>query len=523
MNFSLYCIFTNQVQRHQRRALYTLGLWLFPVLVFAAGITINAPAAYLKASNTESSDKFGIVVAADGDTVVVGANGEDSDAAGIDGNQGNSIVNAQDAGAIYVYVRDGTSWRQQAYIKASNPDRFDQFGVSLDLDGDTLVVGAPFEYSNATGINGDQNNEEAFFAGAVYVFTRSGETWSQQAYIKASNTNGSDYFGWSVAISGDTLVVGAPQESSNATGVNNDQNNNSAANAGAAYVFTRSGNTWSQQAYLKASNTGAGDKFGDRVAIDGNTIVVGAFEEDSDGTGVDGTQNNDNADLAGAAYVFTRSGTTWSQQAYLKASNTDAEDRFGASVALAGDTVVVGAREEDSNARGIDGDATNNDADDAGAVYIFTRSNNTWSQQAYLKASNADGGDRFGNTAAILGDVLVVGAASEASNATDIDGVESNNSAANAGAAYVFTRDAGVWSQYAYLKATNTDSGDFFGGAVALSNNALVVGAIGEQSAATGVDNDLSNNDLSSAGAAYVYDALGDLIFGDGFESTSDL
>ena len=151
----------------------------------------------------------------------------------------------------------------------------------------------------------------------------------QQAYLKASNTDAGDTFGNSVAISGDTMVVGAPQEASPAKGVNGAQGGNSATYAGAAYVYVRTGTTWRQQAYLKASNTGAFDTFGSAVAISGNTIVIGARGEDSKATGVNGKQSDNSAAGAGAAYVFTRTGTTWRQQAYLKASNTNAGDAFG--------------------------------------------------------------------------------------------------------------------------------------------------------------------------------------------------
>src|SRR5262249_32981521 len=154
-----------------------------------------------------------------------------------------------------------------------------QLGSSVTISGDTIVVGAPYEQSNATGINGDQSNNSAMQAGAAYVFVRSGTNWSQQAYLKASNTGPNDTFGFAVAIAGDTLVVGAPGESSNATGVNGNQSDNSAAYSGAAYVFVRSGTNWTQQAYLKASNTGALDFFGIAVALSGGTIVVGAEGE----------------------------------------------------------------------------------------------------------------------------------------------------------------------------------------------------------------------------------------------------
>jgi hypothetical protein len=154
--------------------------------------------------------------------------------------------------------------------------------------------------------------------------------------------------------------------------VNGDQADNTASAAGAAYVFVRSGTVWTQQAYLKASNTGAADQFGGSVAIAGDTVVVGAFSEASAATGVNGNQGDNSASGAGAAYVFVRSGTVWSQQAYLKASNTDVSDQFGFSVAVAGDTVVVGAPQEDSFATGVNGTQGDNTVHDAGAAYVFT-------------------------------------------------------------------------------------------------------------------------------------------------------
>jgi hypothetical protein len=231
-------------------------------------------------------------------------------------------------------------------------------------------VVAESESSDATNINGDQNSNAASDRGAVYVFTRSGGAWSQQAYLKASNTDAGDFFGASVALSGDTLAVGAYGERSDATGVNGDQSSNAARDAGAVYVFTHSGGAWSQQAYLKASNTGAGVRFGASVALSDNTLAVGAYGEDGGATGVNGDQGSNSALSSGAVYVFTRSGGAWSQQAHLKASNTGAGDQFGRSVALSGDTLAVGTYGEDSDATGVNGDQSSNAAGQAGAVYV---------------------------------------------------------------------------------------------------------------------------------------------------------
>ncbi|HVU26032.1 MAG TPA: cadherin-like beta sandwich domain-containing protein [Opitutus sp.] len=461
-----------------------------------------AQQAYLKASNTGGSDFFGQSVAIAGDTVVVGAPGEASGATGVDGNQSDNSANA--SGAAYVFVRNGTTWSQQAYLKASNTGANDNFGLSVAIADDTLVVGAAFESSGAVGVNGDQSDNSASWAGAAYVFVRSGTTWSQQAYLKASNTDRGDNFGLSVAIADDTVVVGAAFESSSAVGVNGDQSDNSARWAGAAYVFVRSGTTWSQQAYLKASNTES-DLFGSSVAIADDTVIVGAVWESSSSVGVNGNQSDNSAGQSGAAYVFVRSGTTWSQQAYLKASNTHSLDQFGTSVAIAGDTAVVGALDEASSATGVDGDQTDHSAASSGAAYVFVRSGTTWSQQAYLKASNADAYDKFGSSVAIADDTVVVGAPFEGGAATGVNGNGSDNSAGASGAAYVFVRSGTTWSQQAYLKASNTGRNDFFGSSVAVAGNTALVGAFGEASSATGVDGNQSDNSASASGAAYVF------------------
>jgi len=321
-----------------------------------------AQEAYIKASNTDGDDRFGqsVALSGDGNTLAVGARNEESAAIGVNGDQAdNSEVRA---GAVYVFTREsGGVWTQQAYVKASNTDGGDQFGSSVALsgDGNTLAVGAGREDNAATGVNGKQADNSAVNAGAVYVFTRdSGGVWTQQAYVKASNTDGDDRFGQSVTLSGDgnTLAVGAVQESGAATGVNGDQADNSEVSAGAVYVFTRDGGgVWTQQAYVKASNTDASDQFGRSVALsgDGNTLAVGAVQESSAATGVNGIHADNSAVRAGAVYVFTRDGGgVWTQQAYVKASNTDASDQFGSSVALSGDgnTLAVGAIQESSAA-----------------------------------------------------------------------------------------------------------------------------------------------------------------------------
>lgn len=462
--------------------------------------------AYLKASNTESGDIFGWVVAVSDQTVVVGAPNESSSAKGINGNQADN--SADFAGAVYVFVQSGGVWSQQAYLKASNTNEDDVFGGEVAISGNTIVVGAIGEDSNTTGVNGNQNDNTAIDSGAAYVFVRSGTTWTQQAYLKASNTGAGDAFGAAVSIYGDTVVVGATGEDSNATGINGTQANESASASGAVYVFTRSGTAWSQQAYIKASNTGANDKFGSSAMINVNSLVVGSPMESSNATTINGDGNNNLSNGSGAAYVFTRSGSTWSQQAYFKASNNGVADHFGLSVAISGDRMVVGAPDEDGSAKVING-PDNDAAKGAGAAYAFSRSGSTWTQEAYLKASNAEADDNFGLPVALADSTLVVGASGEDSNATTIDGDQEDNSAPDSGAAYIFTH-GNSWSQQAYVKTANSEEGDnactYHDAFMALSDGLMVVGACAEDSNATGVNGNAANNNMSSSGAAYIFD-----------------
>ena len=335
-------------------------------------------------------------------------------------------------------LRRAAQLTQYVYGKASNTGKDDRLGYRVALSGDTIVVAAIFENSAARGVGGDQDDNSADDSGAVYVFRRTGVAWVQEAYLKASNTGAEDYFGSSVALSGDTLVVGAFGEDSAARGVDGDQDDNSAPSSGAAYVFRRTGAVWRQEAYLKASNAGAGDVFGSSVALSGDTLAVGAYLEDSAATGVGGDQSDDTATDSGAVYVFRRTGTAWLQEVYLKASNTGALDAFGDSVALAGDTLAVGALFESSAAKGVDGDQDDDGADASGAVYVFRRTGADWLQEAYLKASNTGAGDYFGATVSLSGDALAIGAYREDSAARGLGGEQDDDSAYSSGALYIF-------------------------------------------------------------------------------------
>jgi hypothetical protein len=361
--------------------------------------------AKLTASDGAGGDRFGWVVALSGDTALVGAVTDD-------GGQGSA----------YVFTRSGGVWTQQAKLTASDGAGGDQFGI-VALSGDTALVGAQFDN---VGANTNQ--------GSAYVFTRSGGVWTQQAKLTASDGAAGDEFGFNVALSGDTALVGAIGDDVGANG-----------NQGSAYVFTRSSAVWTQQAKLTASDGAAADLFGDSGALSGDTALVGAFLDD---VGANGNQ--------GSAYVFTRSGGVWTQQAQLTAGDGATGDQFGQSVALSGDTALVGAFLDDVGANG-----------NQGSAYVFIRSGGVWTQQAKLTAGDGAAEDRFGHGLALSGDTALVG-----SLADDV-GVFINQ-----GSAYVFTRSGGVWTQQAQLTASDLSFDDRqFGNHVALSGQTALVGA----------------------------------------------
>ena len=346
--------------------------------------------------NRLTSRLFGSKVTLAGDILVVGDSSYSDD----------SNVSAK--GIIHVFVRNGAAWNLQATLKASNPDPDDSFGVSIAVSGNTIVVGAPGESSNATGVNGEQSNNSMPKAGAAYVFVRTGTTWSQQAYLKASNTRAQTFFGSSVTVSEDTVVVGAAGSSPNLS-------------TGAAYVFTRTGTTWSQQALLQATNGHPDDRFGySAVTLVGNTLVLGAEYHSS------------KAAAAGAAYVYVRSGATWTQQGFLTAANGVAGDNFGSSVALSGDTVAVGARLADT-------------------VYVYVRNGTTWSQQAFFKDTKKQNGDSFSESVALAGNLLVSGNA-------------------------FFTRNGTTWGEQTYFKTPFPAPSSYMGNSAAMSGNTVVLG-----------------------------------------------
>eukprot|EP00808_Paulinella_micropora_P027498 g51336.t1 len=322
------------------------------------------------------------------------------------------------------------------------------------------------EDSCARGVtngNGVKNTDYCIYAGAAYVFVRDGNgQWKQEAYLKARNASMYDFFGSSVAIFGDTALVGAPGDWSRRNAY---RHNDNPETGGAAYVFVRDGNRqWAQEAYLKASNSRVDVVwlFGLSVAVSGGIALVGAPCEDACASGVTESSHNDfRCQEAGAAYVFVRdSNGQWAQKAYLKASNTRIGDWFGQLVAISGYTVLVGAGSEDSCARGVTEGSHNNFGfcQDAGA--------------AYSSCAPATG-----KSVAMFGDTALVGARGEDSCAcgvTNENGDQDTGSCPDAGAAYVFVPNSkGDWAHEAYLKPSNTKLDNLFGSSVAISNDVV--------------------------------------------------
>lgn len=474
-----------------------------------------SPVTYIKASNPQPDAKLGFGSPLTGQTLVLSRDGNTMAVAAPEENSG--------AGAVYVFTRPGADkpWKQEAVLKAPNTDPYDSFGFSLALNasGNTLAVTATREDSNARGINGNQMDNSAEDSGAVYVFTRTGGKWSQQAYVKSSNSDAGDQFGWSVTLTadGNTMVVGASTEQSKARGVNGDQSDNSAANAGAAYVFTRSGSTWSQQAYLKGAQTDPGDLFGFSVSIssDGATLAVAAYDEDGGVPGVNGNEADNSKGGSGCVYVFVRDGASWKQTTYLKESNLDhPQDAFGSMVALSGDgkTLAIDAADEDGLVGGINGEqyhGKENQDTSNGAVYVFVNTNGTWSQQAYIKASNPHVNDLFGIRLGIStnGNVLVASSVLQDGGGRGVNANQQDFSAEESGAVYVFTRTGTTWTQRAYLKSPNSEAYDEFGSGLALSGdgNTLAVAAWGEDGGSAGIGGNMNDNSVRASGAVYVY------------------
>ncbi len=401
------------------------------VYIFKRTTSVWQQNAYLKAMKFSPNAEFGLTLtmSGDGKTVAVGTPLEETLASGII-NQGSSSsaecidYNASDfsssasstdsssissaatisqsnssfaytggtnSGAVYIFKEGDAGWAHEAFVKASDANPYDAFGgsISLSQDGNTLAVGATGEDSKDTSAANDTTTFVGYLFplnnGGVYIFARNSNEWVQQAKIKPSNNVWNQQFGFSVALSGDgnTLAVGTPGDWSKVNGNGSDYNietdvvlpNFGSPSYGAAYTFRKTESTWSQQAYIKASNPHIGDKFGSCVALShtGDILAIGSPIESSLAKGINGDQLDTSSALSGAAYVFSLTGSSWVQKSYVKAPNSDANDRFAHALGLdaSGETLTIGAHRESSNAKGVNGDRDNNSAAASGAVYLY--------------------------------------------------------------------------------------------------------------------------------------------------------
>ncbi len=318
------------------------------------------------------------------------------------------------------------TWAEKQALNGADQTGEEYFGRAVAIDGNTMVVGA---YRDSIGTNN--------WDGSAYVFTTSdgGLTWVEQQKLTVAGSADSDFFGYAADISGDTIVVGAYNHDESA---GNEQ--------GAAYVFTRSGSTWTQQQKLLASDAAPNDQFGIDVAVDGAKIVVGAWRENALGT------------ESGSAYVFTTAdgGATWTEQQKLTASDGADDNFFGHGVDIDGDSIVAGAYSWNCGG-----------GSDCGAAYVFTTSDggSTWSQQQKLSPGDLASGDHFGYSVAIDGDTVIAGAQ------------YNDDAGTNSGSAYIFTRSGSTWTEQQKLTASDASSQDLFGSAVDVDGNKAIVGA----------------------------------------------
>ncbi|WP_369795332.1 fibronectin type III domain-containing protein [Bacteriovorax sp. BSW11_IV] len=520
------CAYNASNQNSKGKAFYIQNGWYFE--------------AYLKADNSEASDNFGRSISINGNNLIIGAYGEDSNQSTVTNGTSSTDNSLSSSGAAYLFTRTNSLWTQSTYFKAVSPDSSDAYGGNVSIDGDTIVIGATGEDGPGNTItNGPTASSfnTSSGSGAVYVYKLNAGNWEQEAYIKASNAGANDYFGNKVQIENDTLIVSATGEDSAQSTITNgtgSPTDDTAGSSGAVYVYKRTGSNWAQEAYIKSSNIGASDSFGTSVKLNGDYLVVGATGEDSNqthiSTGVAANPDNSSSS-SGAVYLFRRYQATWYEYAYFKSVNSEISDSFGASVAVSGDTIAVGASGEDSNSTSITNGqsaSADNSNSSSGAVYVFINNNGTWEQQAYLKSSNSGASDYFGTRIDLSGDTLVVAATGEDNSSNTIvnnAAIIENDDLSSSGAVYVFKRNGTTWSQESYLKSPAPTSNDSFGSEVTIEGNTIVVAASAEDGPSQGIFHnfDFDTNDTASAsGAVYVFRNYSRLFAPSNFAITAD-
>jgi phosphopantetheinyl transferase len=418
------------------------------------------------APDRAAKDHFGNSVSISGNYAIVSANWEDEDAGGM-----NTF---DEAGSAYIFERDGSgNWTEVQKIVASDREALDNFGYSVSISGNYVLVGAP---SDPEGGNPLEH------AGSAYIFERDGSgNWNEVQKIVASDRDVDDYFGFSVSISGNYAIVGAYWEEEDAEG------GNTLVYAGSAYIFERDGSgNWNEVQKIVASDRALCDFFGYSVSISGNYAIVGVESEDEDAAGVNTLV------YAGSAYIFERDGSgNWNEVQKIVASDRAEGDRFGISVSISGNYAIVGAYYEDEDAAGV------NTLVYAGSAYIFERDGSgNWNEVQKIVAHDRAVYDWFGTSVSISGNYVIVGAYGEDKDA------EGGNTLNYAGSAYIFERDgSGTWNEVQKIVAPDRGIGDHFGYSVSISGNYVLVGAYGEDKDAEG------GNTLTDAGSAYFFES----------------
>ncbi|MBM4375100.1 MAG: cadherin-like beta sandwich domain-containing protein [Deltaproteobacteria bacterium] len=433
---------------------------------------------YLKADASQAGCECGSVVAVSGSTLVMGC------------YRDNVLVQGE-GGAVFVFEREASGWKFAQKLVPAVHAPGDRFGMSVAIEGDVLVVGAPGR-SSGTEMHG-----------AAYVFERDAAgVWSELVQLKATGGGHLDQFGESVAVSGDRVAVGAPGEDGSATGVSGVVDE-LALGAGAAYVFVRSGAVYTQEAYIKAADTAALDLFGTDLALSADRLVVAAPGEDSAGAGVGVDGVGTGAIDSGAVYVYERSATGWALTSQIKGPSPSASDMFGAALSLRGDALLVGIPGDDATGAGVGTDASDAGSLDSGAAALYrVSSSGEWSLEAHFKSPAPSPFDGFGGAVAIEGPLALIGSPREDGSGAGVGSVVDEGSPSS-GAAHTFRRFGGAWLDDAYVKAPVNVPGVRFGSALALGPDDVVAGLPYDPSDADGVDGDPSDASAPDAGGAF--------------------
>jgi len=367
------------------------------------------------ASDVAANDFFGSGIVIDGDTAIIGASGDDD--------------KGPNSGSAYVYIRIDGVWTENTKLIAADGVSEDKFGYSIALDGDTAAIGAPFADGQS---------------GWVYIFNRNNGVWTFHQKVGANDWAVSDLFGHSIALDGDTLLVGAFAD------------DDVGSQSGSAYFFNRINGIWQQQQKIIASDGEANDYFGENIALDGDTALISAVSD------------NDNGDDSGAAYIFTRGNYGWSERQKLTASDISLY-YFGSALALDDDTAIIGARGDDDN------------GGYSGSFFIFTQTNDIWTEQQKLTPSDGEANDYFGNSVSIDGDTALIGSSYDDDNGN------------NSGSAYIFSKKNSIWGEEQKIIASDGSTSDEFGWVVSIDGNTALIGAW------------LKDNPLDNSGGAYFY------------------